>query len=88
MGNARAGSNPARCDHFATDDDATPVPKFKRICYSCNIASMAEWLRRQTRNLMGNARAGSNPARCDHFATDGDATPVLRFGRIRYSCNM
>ncbi|CDK27537.1 unnamed protein product [Kuraishia capsulata CBS 1993] len=23
---------------------------------------MAEWLRRQTRNLLGSARAGSNPA--------------------------
>ena len=30
---------------------------------------MAEWLRRQTRNLMGNARAGSNPARCVDFVT-------------------
>ena len=28
------------------------------------IAVVAEWLRRQTRNLLGSARAGSNPADC------------------------
>ena len=28
------------------------------------LAVMAEWLRRQTRNLLGSARAGSNPADC------------------------
>ena len=28
---------------------------------------MAEWLRRQTRNLLGSARAGSNPADCEMF---------------------
>ena len=27
-------------------------------------ALMAEWLRRWTRNPMGSARAGSNPAQC------------------------
>ena len=30
-------------------------------CY-CNRVVVAEWLRRQTRNLLGSARAGSNPA--------------------------
>lgn len=28
-------------------------------------AVVAEWLRRQTRNLLGSARAGSNPADCE-----------------------
>ena len=28
---------------------------------------MAEWLRRWTRNPMGSARAGSNPAQCVFF---------------------
>ena len=28
----------------------------------CNFGIMAEWLRRQTRNLMGYALVGSNPA--------------------------
>ena len=31
---------------------------------SSPYAVMAEWLRRQTRNLLGSARAGSNPADC------------------------
>ena len=30
-------------------------------------AVMSEWLRRQTRNLLGSARAGSNPAGCGRF---------------------
>lgn len=30
----------------------------------CICALMAEWLRRQTRNLLGSPRAGSNPAQC------------------------
>ena len=30
-------------------------------------AVMAEWLRRWTRNPMGYARAGSNPAHCVYF---------------------
>jgi hypothetical protein len=31
-------------------------------------AFVAERLRRQTRNLLGSPRAGSNPAECEHFA--------------------
>ena len=31
---------------------------------------MAEWLRRWTRNPMGIARAGSNPARSDFWSVD------------------
>ena len=30
-----------------------------------DVAAMAEWLRRWTRNPMGSSRAGSNPARSD-----------------------
>ena len=30
-------------------------------------AAMAEWLRRWTRNPMGNARVGSNPTRSDYY---------------------
>ena len=30
-------------------------------------AIVAEWLRRWTRNPMGSARAGSNPADCEYF---------------------
>lgn len=30
--------------------------------YISEIDSVAEWLRRETRNLMGFSRAGSNPA--------------------------
>ena len=33
-----------------------------------NAAVVAEWLRRLTRNQMGIARAGSNPADCGFFA--------------------
>ena len=32
-------------------------------------AVMSEWLRRLTRNQLGSARAGSNPARCEQFCT-------------------
>ena len=31
------------------------------------IAAMAEWLRRQIRNLLGFSRTGSNPVRSDIF---------------------
>ena len=33
-----------------------------------NIDSMAEWLRREIRNLMGSARVGSNPAAVVDFS--------------------
>ena len=35
-----------------------------------HIAVVAEWLRRQTRNLLGSARAGSNPADCATVLSD------------------
>ena len=34
--------------------------------YFC-AAVVAEWLRRLTRNQMGSARAGLNPADCEYF---------------------
>ena len=36
---------------------------------------MAEWLRRETWNLMGYALAGSNPAGCDIFYIFPNASP-------------
>ena len=35
-------------------------------------ALVAEWLRRLTRNQMGSARAGSNPAGCEFFSQSGE----------------
>ena len=54
--------------------------------YTCYLrtrilkAVVAEWLRRWTRNPLGSARAGSNPADCACFAL---SDPVLRF---KYLC--
>ena len=41
---------------------------------------MAEWLRRWTRNPMGSARAGSNPAQCDGLPTFFFFSPLLLTG--------
>ena len=41
-------------------------------------AAMAEWLRRLTRNQMGYARAGSNPARSALFLVISLPTFMLR----------
>ena len=38
-----------------------------QIFYIVWEAVVAEWLRRLTRNQMGSARAGSNPAGCEFF---------------------
>ena len=35
-----------------------------------NLAAMAEWLRRLTRNQMGSSRVGSNPTRSGAFFSD------------------
>ena len=43
------------------------------------IAVMAEWLRRWTRNPMGNARTGSNPVYSDTFPST--CTNVPKFTR-------
>ena len=36
--------------------------KFGTVAFGVKYVSMPEWLRGQTRNLMGFARVGSNPA--------------------------
>ena len=38
--------------------------------HSIHQAVVAEWLRRLTRNQLGSARAGSNPADCEFFLVD------------------
>ena len=38
------------------------IPGRRIIIYTVFQGSMAEWLRREIRNLMGSARVGSNPA--------------------------
>ena len=43
-----------------------------------NIGVMAEWLRRQTRNLVGSAHVGSNPADVDFFFIERN----LLFGHL------
>ena len=49
-----------------------------------HIAVVAEWLRRQTRNLLGSARAGSNPADCASVLSDQDiGHPVQKDNNVR-----
>ena len=38
-----------------------------KIAPLCHRAVVSEWLRSQTRNLMGFARTGSNPVGCEKF---------------------
>ena len=38
---------------------------------SLSAAVVSEWLRSQTRNLMGYARTGSNPVACETFLETG-----------------
>ena len=40
-------------------------------------AVVAEWLRRWTRNPMGSARAGSNPAGCEMFFNDNEKLSLI-----------
>ena len=47
-------------------------------CESYQQAVVAEWLRRLTRNQMGIARAGSNPADCEYFSSV-EATLISAF---------
>ena len=50
------------------------------------IGVMAEWLRRQTRNLVGSALVGSNPADVGgNFCHFADAADRLRPTRIRFA---
>ena len=48
-------------------------------------AVVAEWLRRQTRNLMGSPRAGSNPAGCVQFLWAG--THLINEGDVMCLAN-
>ena len=56
--------------HKAGRDVVTTIvsDKVRLLDFLLYVASalMAEWLRRWTRNSMGSARAGSNPAQCVH----------------------
>ena len=45
---------------YKTDSYVTLSSNWKR--YSNLYGNLAEWLRRKIRNLLGSARAGSNPA--------------------------
>ena len=74
VGSPRAGSNPADYDwHFFSLFlfKIILVQKDKRrksLLLVVHSVVVAEWLRRQTRNLLGSPRAGSNPADYDwHF---------------------
>nr|PNR32171.1 hypothetical protein PHYPA_026296 [Physcomitrium patens] len=42
-------------------------PQHGRFLLSEGLVNLAEWLRRQTRNLLGFPRAGSNPAVDESF---------------------
>ena len=46
---------------------------------------MAEWLRREIRNLLGSPRAGSNPVRSVHF--DSFFPDPLNTDKIATRCN-
>ena len=45
----------ANCLHYE-------IMYLEYVFFKCDVVVVAEWLRRQTRNLLGSARAGSNPA--------------------------
>ena len=45
--------------------DLVIVVKFGQHQLDVDCATMAEWLRRLTRNQMGSSRVGSNPTRSD-----------------------
>ncbi|CAK8673441.1 unnamed protein product [Clavelina lepadiformis] len=64
LGPARVGSNPAdNADiTFAISYGYSEMCDFNYFIYALSTVVVAEWLRRQTRNLLGPARAGSNPA--------------------------
>uniref|UniRef100_A0A1I7WCJ0 Integron gene cassette protein n=1 Tax=Heterorhabditis bacteriophora TaxID=37862 RepID=A0A1I7WCJ0_HETBA len=78
LGSARVGSNPARCEllycakqavplfytvRFVMIGDRSVTQRSRRRQSPC--AAMSERLRRLTRNQLGSARVGSNPARCE-----------------------
>ena len=59
------------------------VASYRGVKLQCKltVVVVAEWLRRQTRNLLGSARAGSNPADYAFFS------PSL-FVCLPYFCNL
>ncbi|CAK8693002.1 unnamed protein product [Clavelina lepadiformis] len=76
LGPARVGSNPAdNADvTFAISYGYSEMCDFIYFIYALSTVVVAEWLRRQTRNLLGPARVGSNPA------DNADITFAIAYG--------
>ncbi|CAK8682124.1 unnamed protein product [Clavelina lepadiformis] len=76
LGPARVGSNPAdNADiTFAISYGYSEMWHFIYFIYAIGTVFVAEWLRRQTRNLLGHARVGSNPA------DNADITFAISYG--------
>ncbi|CAK8677451.1 unnamed protein product [Clavelina lepadiformis] len=76
LGPARVGSNPAdNADiTFAISYGYSEMCDFNNFIYALSTVVVAEWLRRQTRNLLGPARVGSNPA------DNADITFAISYG--------
>ena len=58
------------CVYFLTPDK-TWASQEATTLLSLSVAVVSEWLRSQTRNLMGYARTGSNPVACETFLETG-----------------
>ncbi|CAK8682122.1 unnamed protein product, partial [Clavelina lepadiformis] len=76
LGLARVGSNPAdNADiTFAISYGYSEMYDFNYFIYALGTVVVAEWLRRQTRNLLGPARVRSNPA------DNADITFAISYG--------
>ncbi|CAK8682141.1 unnamed protein product [Clavelina lepadiformis] len=76
LGHARVGSNPAdNADiTFAISNGYSEMCDFIYFIYALSTVVVAEWLRRQTRNLLGPASVGSNPA------DNADITFAISYG--------
>ncbi|CAK8682131.1 unnamed protein product [Clavelina lepadiformis] len=76
LGLARVGSNPAdNADiTFAISYGYSEMYDFYYFIYALGTVVVAEWLRRQTRNLLGLARVRSNPA------DNADITFAISYG--------
>ena len=68
-----------KCHHYLSQqlicwsklpDISSSVQRTPIFSPNRTAAVVAEWLRRLTRNQMGSARAGSNPADCEFFFKD------------------
>ena len=53
---------------FVTGYSTCDAPILKVHNSRAMQAAMAEWLRREIRNLLGSPRAGSNPVRSGYFS--------------------